>query len=50
MPFSAVDPSLAVGFYCCDQDDFNSFCNAIKEVRGEEREEREEKEKEKKEE
>jgi hypothetical protein len=32
MPFEALDPSLALGFYCKTKDEFQEFCNFIDEV------------------
>jgi len=32
MPMSSVDPSLAIGFYCSDQNDFNDFWRRAKEL------------------
>ncbi|KAI3905069.1 hypothetical protein MKX01_017315 [Papaver californicum] len=26
LPLDMIDPSLAIGFYCRDKDDFNDFC------------------------
>lgn len=33
MPFSDIDPSLALGFLCSSQSDFDSFCAAVATVR-----------------
>ncbi|MCI12465.1 cysteine protease ATG4-like [Trifolium medium] len=27
MPLDSIDPSLAIGFYCRDKDDFDDFCS-----------------------
>lgn len=32
MPLSAMDPSLALGFYCRDQEDFKDFCERAVEL------------------
>jgi len=32
MPMSNVDPSLAIGFYCADKNDFDDFWNRAKEL------------------
>eukprot|EP01132_Coremiostelium_polycephalum_P000590 gene590-736_t len=35
MPFSQLDPSLAIGFYCRDRHDFNDFCFRMSEIESE---------------
>jgi len=32
LDFSKIDPSLALGFYCRDRDDFISFCETITQI------------------
>jgi len=32
MSFENIDPSLAIGFYCSSQEDFDNFCNSINEI------------------
>ncbi|ERN17015.1 cysteine protease ATG4 isoform X1 [Amborella trichopoda] len=32
MPFDTIDPSLAIGFYCRDKDDFEDFCTRAAEI------------------
>ena len=34
MPFELMDPSLALGFYCNSQSDFDMFCSEFKKVIG----------------
>ena len=33
MPATNLDPSLAIGFYCRNKDDFENFCERAKQVR-----------------
>ncbi|XP_019413861.1 PREDICTED: cysteine protease ATG4-like isoform X1 [Lupinus angustifolius] len=32
MPLDSIDPSLAIGFYCRDKDDFDNFCSRASEL------------------
>ncbi|ERN17081.1 hypothetical protein AMTR_s00044p00081180 [Amborella trichopoda] len=32
MPFDTIDPPLAIGFYCRDNDDFKDFCTRAAEI------------------
>ncbi|XP_071686295.1 LOW QUALITY PROTEIN: cysteine protease ATG4-like [Rutidosis leptorrhynchoides] len=35
IPFDSIDPSLAIGFYCRDKDDFDDFCSRAFELAAE---------------
>jgi len=32
MPISSVDPSLAIGFYCSNKEDFDKFWMSVKQL------------------
>ena len=32
MPFESLDPSLALGFYCANEEEWNDFCQFVTEM------------------